>query len=437
MLEKLREERLKHIAAARTIMDRAKKENRDLTDSEQSEVDKAFAESDRCKAEIEKLEKNEARSRRLAESEADMERSAGRRTNPADPGRSQERPRDAEAREDYSFELRRRGDREARTIVFRPGTAEHRRHTPDYREGFRAFLGCERRALQADLDTAGGYIVAPEQFVAELLMDIDDEVMIRGLSRTFTTTAQSIGVPRRTAKMNSFNWGSELSAPTKDTSLKFGKRSLHPHHMTGEILVSRDLLRSAVMSVEAIVRAEIARDAGELEEEGFITGNGAGQPLGLFTASSDGISTSRDVATGNAATAVTFDGLINAKFSLKAKYRKSAVWLFHRLTVGMIRKLKDGNGQYLWQPSTVAGEPDRILDVPVKDSEFIPNTYTSGQYVGIIGDMRNYWIVDSLDLGLQVLIEKYAEDNQVAYLARRKVDAAPTIEEAFARVKLG
>ena len=438
-LQELREARMKATVAARTIMDAAKKENRDLTDAENVQGDAAFGEVDRLKKEIDKLEQSEARKARLAQEERELSESAGRRTDPANPRGADPAPptdgnRDANA--DYTYEFRRRGAKPV-TVRYRAGSAEHRRHTPGYRAAFRDALAYEARALQADLDTAGGFIVSPEEFVAELLQDVDDEVMIRGMARKFTTNAQSIGMPRRTAKMASFAWGSELSTPTADTSLKFGKRNLTPHYMTGEIVVSRDLLRSGLMDVEAIVRSEIARDAGELEERAFISGSGAGQPLGLFTVSDDGITTARDVSSGNLATSITVDGLISAKFALKQVYRARAQWMFHRDAVAMIRKLKDGNGQYLWQPSVVAGEPDRILNLPSRESEWVPNTFTSGLYAGIIGDFSNYWIVDSLDMGIQVLLETYARTNQNGYIVRRKVDGAPTIAEAFARVKLG
>jgi HK97 family phage major capsid protein len=442
-LQEMREKRAKAIADARALMDTAKKANRDLSDDETRQVDAAFAESDRLKDEIKAAEAKEARQARLEREERELEESRGRRAGGETPGRDpagpREEPRDTRGAQPgrvHRWELRRRGSRDVAEFRYLPGSAEHRRHTPEYREAFRSVLVGEQRALQSDIDVQGGFLVAPEEWVGELLKDLDDQVFIRSKARLFTTSAQSIGAPRRTAKTATFAWGGELTTPTADTSLRFGKRSLSPHYMTGLVPVSRDLLRSSVMSAESIVRQEIARDAAELEEQGFISGSGAGQPLGLFTASSDGISTSRDVSTGNNTTAPTVDGLIAAKFHLKQMYRRTAEWMFHRTLIALIRKLKDGNGQYLWQPSVVAGEPDRLLDMPVNESEWIPSTLTTGQYVGILGAFNYYWIVDGLDLGMQVLQETYALQNQIAYLVRRKVDGGPAVEEAFARVKL-
>jgi HK97 family phage major capsid protein len=130
------------------------------------------------------------------------------------------------------------------------------------------------------------------------------------------------------------------------------------------------------------------------------------------------------------------DGLISAKYALKAQYQKSARWIFHRDAVAQVRKLKDKNDQYLWQPGLVADKPDTILELPSFMSEYAPNTFTTGKYAGIIGDFSFYWIADSMEFSIQVLKELYAESNQVGYIGRMECDAQPVLSEAFVRVKL-
>jgi HK97 family phage major capsid protein len=167
-----------------------------------------------------------------------------------------------------------------------------------------------------------------------------------------------------------------------------------------------------------------------------MTGPGSNQPLGLFTASDDGIPTSRDVSDGNTATDIKGDGLINAKFKLKAQYMAGARWLFHRDGIKNIRKLKDSNGNYIWMAGLANGQPDTILEVPYIMSEFAPNTFTTGKYVGLIGDFRFYWIVDALTMELQRLVELYSLSNKIGFVVRAETDAQPVRAEAFARVKL-
>ncbi|HEY1066376.1 MAG TPA: phage major capsid protein, partial [Pirellulales bacterium] len=163
-----------------------------------------------------------------------------------------------------------------------------------------------------------------------------------------------------------------------------------------------------------------------------------GKPLGLFFPSNDGIPTSRDLRGANTQTELKPDTLIRAKYSLKGQYQKasSTRWLFHRDIVADIQLMKDGNDQYLWQPGLVAGAPDRILNIPVEQSEFAPNVKTASSYVGLIGDLKQYWLVELLAMRIQRLMELYAEENQVGYIARLEADGAPTKPEAFTRIQL-
>jgi HK97 family phage major capsid protein len=190
------------------------------------------------------------------------------------------------------------------------------------------------------------------------------------------------------------------------------------------------------MSPEAIVMDRLAYKFGVAMEKGYLTGTGSEQPLGVFVASDLGIPTSRDVATGNSATALTFDGLINAKYSLKAQHQANAVWLFHRDAISMIAKLKDGDGGYIWQPSVIAGQPDTILSRPLKMSEYVPNTFTTGLYVGMFADFSYYWIADSLSMQFQRLNELFSLNNQIGFIGRLETDGMPVLTEAFARVTL-
>lgn len=293
-------------------------------------------------------------------------------------------------------------------------------------------------ALQQDNPTQAGYLVAPEKFVSELIKDLADMTFMRQKSKVLPPLqgAQSLGYPTRTAGMSSFAWGTEIQAPTADAALAFGKREFKPIPATSEILISKTLIRN-VANADALIRAEIAEEMGKNLETAYMSGSGAGQPLGLFTASNDGIGTARDVSTGNTATEVKFDGLMEAKYAIKAQYRPGAEWIFHRDGIKKIAKLKDSNGQYIWQPSVVVNAPDMLLGHPVNESEYAPSTFTTGLYVGIFGNLKNYWIVDSLAMEIQVLMELYARTNQADYITRIETDGAPVVANAFARVKLG
>lgn len=305
----------------------------------------------------------------------------------------------------------------------------------------RAFLlsgkvPAEMRALQADADASGGYTVMPEEFVDRLIMAIDDEVFVRQFADVQRVVrSDSLGQPYLAADPADPTWTSEILVGSEDSTMSFGKRTLTPHPLAQYIKVSRKLLR-LTPSAENLVISRLAYKFGVVEENNFLNGTGVNSPLGVFTASNDGISTSRDVSTGNTTTSIQTDGLKEAKYNLKGQYWRNARWIFHRSAVKQIAKLQDDEGRYIWADSLVNGEPDRLLGFPVHMSEYAPSTFTTGLYVGILGDFKFYHIVDSLFFEVQRLDELYAATNQVGFIGRLECDAMPVLETAFARVKL-
>lgn len=296
----------------------------------------------------------------------------------------------------------------------------------------------EHRALQADSDSAGGYLVMPRQESSQLLKAVDNDVFMRRPG--FATIervdkAQSLGVVSLDADPDDADWTTEVKAITQDESMSFGDRELVPHPLTKGVKLSNKLMRLAA-DPEGLVRRRLQYKFSVTMEKAYMTGHGAGRPLGIFVASTKGISTGRDVSTGNATTSIGADGLIESKYSLKPQYWANAKWIFHRDGVKQIAKLKDGEGQYLWQPGLQGGQPDRLLNLPLFMSEYAPNTFTTGQYVGILGDFSFYWIVDALDVQIQRLDELYAETRQTGFIGEAYSDGMPVLEEAFVRVKL-
>lgn len=427
-IESLKSDRVRLINEARAVFNRSESEGRPPTADELAHIDRLQTAASAKGKEAQELEQQY--SRQLA-AEQDLSRSTGRRTRPR--GR----------RDDGGTITLKIGRDRARgrpkVTRIRPDMAAHRRCQLDYRDNYRAYLrgDAPSAVLQTDVSSSGGYL-APEQFNAELIRELDDVVWIRGLARTFMIESPTMGTPYRASRASSLTRGQELAAATADTSMKFGRRSLDPHYMTGRIDVSRDLLRSAALNVEEIIRDEINLEVAYLEESEFMVGSGAGlQALGLFTASNAGIPTSRDVRTSEA-TKIDPDSLRKAKYTLRQQYRSSpsVSWIFHREAVMQLSLHKTGEGQFLWQPGVTLGDPDRYLNIPVRESEFAPSTFTANSYVGILGDLRYYWIVDGMGLEIQRLVETGAGTNTDQFIYRRKMDAAPILGDAFVRLQL-
>lgn len=294
----------------------------------------------------------------------------------------------------------------------------------------------ELRALAADNAVSGGYLLAPIETVIRLIQAVDDQVFIRqAATKHLVLNADGLGMASLDADPADSDWTSELGTGSEGT-MTFGRRELRPHPLAKRIKVSNKLMRTSTVSAEQLVQSRLAYKFGVTGEKAFLTGSGGNQPLGVFVATADGVPTSQDSLTGSG-TGITMDGIYDAKFALKGAYwnRPSTAWMFHRTGVKLISKLKDSTNQYLWQPSVQAGQPDRLLGIPVVMSEFVPNTFTSGLYVGMLADWSYYHIADSLNLTIQRLNELYAETNQTGYIGRMEFDGMPTLAEAFVRLK--
>ncbi|WP_173186178.1 phage major capsid protein [Paenibacillus alginolyticus] len=405
-IDEKKQQRAQLVVDMRTILDKADAEKRSMTAEEQQNYDRMDKDFDAFGEDIVRLEKQ-------LEREGYMQASSGLSAGKPTPQQPEDK-KNARETEAYkkAFNSYVRGGRDAMA--------------PD-----------DFKALQADTDTAGGFVVTPQQFVNDLLKAMDDAVIVRQLARKFTVDkAQSLGVPTLDSDPSDADWTSEVDTG-QETDITFGKRELTPHAVAKLIRASNKLLRSSSIDVEALIRDRLAYKFAVTQEKAFMTGSGVNQPLGLFTASTNGISTTRDVSTGNTATDIGSDGLIEAKFKLKPQYWKGAQWIFHRDAVKGIRKIKDTTGEYIWRAGIETGQPDTILDVPYQMSEFAPNTFTTGKYAGIIGNFDFYWIVDALDMGIQRLVELYARTNQTGFIGRMESDGMPVLEEAFVRVKLG
>lgn len=316
---------------------------------------------------------------------------------------------------------------------------------PEIRTLFANALSGEARHIEAyrnalDLGTAAtaGYLTAPVEFHADLIKGLDDYLFMRQLSKVVGPigAAQSLGFPYRATAAADATWVAEITTAPEEASVTYGRREFKPNKMAKLIKLSRTLVQHAP-TAEGVVLDEMRMRIGTGAENAYMNGNGTAQPLGIFTANASGINTDRDVSTNNTTTTVTFDGLQDAKYSVKQQYLANASWVMNKDLCKMLAKIKDGEGQYVWQGSVAIGQPDRLLGAPVYMSEFAPKTFTTGLYVAVFGDFKQgYWICDADAINLQILKELYAPTNQIGYLVDYFGDGAPVLPEAFARVKL-
>ena len=277
-----------------------------------------------------------------------------------------------------------------------------------------------QNALQIGTDSEGGYLV-PDEFETTLIQSLDEESIIRQLANVITTSFGDKKIPVVASK-GTASWTDE-EASMNESDDSFGVVNIGAHKLSTMIKVSEELLNDSVFNLETYIAREFARRIGRAEEEAFLTGNGTGKPIGVLVSGEVGV-------TAASATAITVDELIDLYYSLREPYRRNAVFVTNDATVKAIRKLKDGNGQYLWQPSIQAGQPDTILNRPVRTSVFVP-TMASVAKVIAFGDFSYYWVADRQGRSFQRLNELYAATGQVGFRATQRVDGKLVLAEAI------
>ncbi|MGR5911121.1 phage major capsid protein [Bacillus pacificus] len=279
-----------------------------------------------------------------------------------------------------------------------------------------------RNALKIGTDSEGGFLV-PDEFERTLVEALEEENIFRRLANVITTSSGDRKIPVVASK-GTASWIDEEGAiPESDDS--FGQVSIGAYKLATMIKVSEELLNDSVFNLESYITREFARRIGNKEEEAFFIGDGTGKPTGILNATGGG----QVGVTAASATAITLDEVLDLFYSLKAPYRNKAVFVMNDATIKAIRKLKDGNGQYLWQPSVQAGTPDTILNRPLYTSSYVP-TIEAGAKTMVFGDFSYYWVADRQGRVFKRLNELYAVTGQVGFIATQRVDGKLILPEA-------
>lgn len=301
------------------------------------------------------------------------------------------------------------------------------RNASGYKEGFNAYIrrgksamdGNFLNALQVGTNSEGGYIV-PQEFETQLTQALQDINEVRQWCNVITTASQH-NIPTE-ASLGSAAWTAEEAAYT-DSDAAFGQVVLGAHKAATICKVSEELLMDAFFSVEAYLAQNFGKRFGILEEAAFVAGDGSGKPSGIVPGSSLGV-------TAAGAAAITSDEVIDLYHSLSRPYRRNAVWLMSDATAKLIRKLKDGDNQYLWQPGLQAGQPDVLLGRPVVVSNSVPAA-TTGLKSMVFGDLSYYTIADRSGVAVQRLNELYAANGQVGFRAFKRTEGKVTLSSAI------
>ena len=282
-------------------------------------------------------------------------------------------------------------------------------------------------SLKIGTDDHGGYL-APDEFEKTLVEALTDNCIFRQFAHVIQTSSGDRKIPVVATK-GTATW-TEEEAAYQESDDTFGLISIGAYKLATAIKVSEELLNDSVFDIASYVAKEFARRIGEAEETAFFTGNGTGKPTGVLAANGGA-----QVGVTTTGANITMDEVLDLFYSLRAPYRKNAVFMMNDATVKALRKLKDGQGQYLWQPSVTLGTPDTILGRPVYTSVNMP-TIAAGAKVILFGDLGYYWIADREGRTFQRLNELYAANGQVGFLASERVDGKLILPEAVKVLQL-
>ena len=293
------------------------------------------------------------------------------------------------------------------------------RASEEYRQAFwnmlrnRGELFQVRNALQIGADSEGGFL-CPDEYEHTLVQALTEENQLRSLCTVIRTESGDRKIPI-VASHGTASWVEEEGQiPESDDA--FGQISIGAHKVATMIKVSDELLQDSVFDVESYIASEFARRIGAAEEDAFINGNGTAKPTGLLHSANGA-----EVGVTAAGAAITADEIIDLIHSVKSVYRKKAVFLLNDSTVKALRKLKDGSGQYLWQPGLKEGQPDQLLSYRLVTSAYMPEV-ASGAKPVLFGDFSSYWIADRQGRSFQRLNELYAATGQIGFRATQRVD---------------
>lgn len=315
-----------------------------------------------------------------------------------------------------------------------PGTGddEHKAEATAERKAFAAYLRlgdaigeAEKKALNQSSDPQGGYL-APAELSTEVIRDLVEFSPIRAVASVRGTTAPSTIYPTR-GDLTNARWVGETQTRVS-SDITFGQKEIVVKEVATFVDISNRLLADAPQA-EAEVRMALAEDFGKKEATAFVWGEGALEPEG-FMRNGDILHTLNGHATVLAA-----DPLITLLYALPATYRNRGAWAMNGTTLGVLRKLKDGQGNFLWQPSYQAGQPETILGRPVVEMVDMPDI-ESGSFPIIYGDWQAYRILDRT--GLDVLVDPYTQrtNGLTRIHANRRVGGGVLQAARFRKLKM-
>ncbi len=287
-----------------------------------------------------------------------------------------------------------------------------------------ADVAAEYKALAITPDTAGGYL-APTEYVAEIIKGVTEQSPARSLARIRQSANKAIQIPKRTGQFAARRV-SEQGSKTETTGLAYGLEELPLPEMYALIDISNQMMEDSAFDMEAELRMEAEEQFAVKEGQEFVSGTGNGDMEGILAATS-GIGTTNS----GSATTITADGLLSLFYAIKTAYSANAKWVMNRTTLGSTRKLKDGNGQYLWMPGLAQGVPNSINGAPYVEMPDMPNEGAGLKPVAFGDFRRGYTMVDRISMEMLRDPFTQATGGNIRFIFRKRLGGGVVLAEAM------
>jgi HK97 family phage major capsid protein len=385
--KQLKEKRASLVAEMRDILNIASKENRELSNEESAKYDRIEADEVRLSNDIDRVEKLEKREAELAGALGQIAERHGKKVDEVE----EMKIKYNSAYRNYLIKGKEGLSNEERDIL---NTRAQAKGTPN----------------------KGGYLV-PETLQVELDIALKAFGGVRALARVMNTASgEKVNLPTLN---NSSTKATIIAENTQSTAsdLTFGNVEIDAFtYRTSIIPVSYELLQDSVFNVAQIIRDAVAEQIARGTNEHFTVGNGSSQPHGVVTAATAATPTA-------GAAAITFDNMIDLEHSVDPLYRRNGAFMFNDSTLKALKKLKDQDQQYIWQPAVASNSPSTILGYRYEVNQDMASIGASARSV-LFGDFSKFIVRDVQGTTILRMGERYADFLQVAFLGFSRHDSA-------------
>jgi HK97 family phage major capsid protein len=293
-------------------------------------------------------------------------------------------------------------------------------------EEFKLLRPSEGKVLTIGGGTGVSYL-APGEYVNEIIKGVTEISPSRSLADVKPTSTDYSEIPKRTGQFAAA-WVSEIGNRSETTGLTYGLERIPNHEMYADVRISKRALEDSAFNLEAELTAEFAEQFAKAEGTAFVTGNGVGKPEG-FTVNTDVHKTT--VVFDASDDAIVLTGLIDLLYAIKTAYARNATIVARRATIAYLRKMKDANNKYYWEPDWQLGTPGRFMGNPIVEVPDMAACADGALSIGYGDFKKGYVISDRVQIEIQRLVELYAASGQVGFLARKRVGGQVVLPEAI------